>query len=320
MRPTNSEEKSIGYYLSKELDLFHLDFGIRYDQIGRNGSRSHKEHQKHEEEIEFFDRDIKNISFAFSLGKDINDFWNINFGLARVQRAPSAVEFSMNGPHLATGRFEVGDPNLKSEASNNIDLTFNYEKEGFFGVFTFFKNDVDNYIYLLDETEDEHDKHHEDNEHEGLILSNYLQKDAQFSGLEFEFGKIFELERGDLSLSFGRDSVSGEFKNERNIPRMMPARNIYSMSYSEDDLEFKLTLQDVEDQKDIGLNETATNGHEMLNVSLKKIFNLSNQNELNVSVFTNNLLDEVARNHTSFVKDQVPLSGRNYGIKLNFIF
>ena len=31
-------------------------------------------------------------------------------------------------------------------------------------------------------------------------------------------------------------------------------------------------------------------------------------------------LDEVARNHSSFVKNQVPLPGRNYGVKLKVIF
>ena len=63
----------------------------------------------------------------------------------------------MNGPHLATGRVEVGNFNLQSEQSNNIDLTFNYSNDGFYAGLTFFQNNVDNYIYLMDETEDEHE-------------------------------------------------------------------------------------------------------------------------------------------------------------------
>ena len=318
MRPTNNEEQTIGYYVSKELGFFHLDLGIRHDRISRKGSRSH---EQHEGEIEYVDRNIKNTSFAFSLARDINDFWDINVGLARVERAPSAVELFMNGPHLATGRFEVGNTNLKSEASNNIDLTFNYKKDGLFGVFTFFQNDVDNYIYLLDETEEEHENHEEEhNDHEGLILVNYLQDDAQLSGYEFEFGKVFELEKGNLSLSMGRDSVSGELVNGKNIPRMIPARNIYSISYSENDLELKLNLKDVNNQDDIGEGETKTNGYQMLDVLVKKTFNLNNQGDLSVSVFSNNLLDEVARNHTSFIKDEVPLPGRNFGVKFKGTF
>ena len=34
----------------------------------------------------------------------------------------------------------------------------------------------------------------------------------------------------------------------------------------------------------------------------------------------NNLLDEVARNHSSYVKSEVPLPGRNYGVKFNLTF
>jgi iron complex outermembrane receptor protein len=37
----------------------------------------------------------------------------------------------MNGPHMATGRFEVGDPNLNSETSNNFDITFNFDNGDF---------------------------------------------------------------------------------------------------------------------------------------------------------------------------------------------
>ena len=42
--------------------------------------------------------------------------------------------------------------------------------------------------------------------------------------------------------------------------------------------------------------------------------------DLNLSVFGTNLLDEVARNHTSFVKNEVPLAGKNYGLKFNLAF
>ena len=143
MNPSDNKENSFGYYISKQLNRAHLDFGIRHDRISRSGSLSHEDHdeeghededhdeeghedEEHEEEIEYFDRDINNTSLAFSLGTDISDNLNLNFGYARVERAPSAVELFMNGPHLATGRFEVGNTNLNSETSNNIDLTFEY--------------------------------------------------------------------------------------------------------------------------------------------------------------------------------------------------
>ena len=132
----------------------------------------------------------------------------------------------------------------------------NFDKAGFFGTFTYFRNDVDNYIYLMDETEEEHEEHDDHDDHGGLILANYLQNDAELSGYEIEIGKVFELNKGNLSVSFARDSVDAEFTDGSNIPRMVPDRNIYSVSYSYDDLFLGLKLKDVEEQDEIGINET----------------------------------------------------------------
>ncbi len=54
----------------------------------------------------------------------------------------------------------------------------------------------------------------------------------------------------------------------------------------------------------------------MLNFNAVKTFTFGKKQTATVSFFAKNLLDEVARNHSSFVKDEVPLPGRNIGIKL----
>ena len=96
----------------------------------------------------------------------------------------------MNGPHLATGRFEVGNFNLKSERADNIDLSFNYSNDGLYAGLTFFQNDVNNYIYLMDE-DDDHIMDADDDPHHELPHANYLQQDAEFKGYELEIGKTF---------------------------------------------------------------------------------------------------------------------------------
>ena len=42
--------------------------------------------------------------------------------------------------------------------------------------------------------------------------------------------------------------------------------------------------------------------------------------ELRSVFFVKNVLDESARNHTSFVKNEVPLAGRNIGFKFKVTF
>ena len=79
-------------------------------------------------------------------------------------------------------------------------------------------------------------------------------------------------------------------------------------------------FKDVEKQNDIGLAETNTDGYQMLNAKLSRRFDLGGQGDSTVSLFGNNLLDEVARNHSSYVKTQVPLPGKNYGIRFNLTF
>ena len=327
MNPTVSEEMTLGYYLSKQVDSFHLDLGIRHDRTSRKGSVSHEEEheeehhdeheeEQHDEEMDYFSKDYNATSFAMSLSKDLNENFDLNVSAGMVERTPSAMELFMNGAHLATGRLEIGNTELESEQSTNFDATLSYENEGVFGTFTLFKNDVANYIYLQDETAEAHDEHDEDDDHGGLIKANYLQQNAQFVGYELEMGTVFELGDGDLTLSFGRDSVSGEFRDDSNIPRMTPDRNIYAISYAKNSLELKLDLKDVGSQRDIGTNETVTSGFNMLNFNAVKTFTFGKKQTATVSLFAKNLLDEVARNHSSFVKDEVPLPGRNLGIKV----
>ena len=76
----------------------------------------------------------------------------------------------------------------------------------------------------------------------------------------------------------------------------------------------------VEKQNDIAVNETLTAGYQMLNAKLSRTFDLGSQGELTLSLFGNNMLDEIARNHSSFVKNEVPLPGRNYGLRFNLNF
>ena len=339
MNPANNEEFTIGYFISADLDNFYLDAGFRIDQIDRTGSVTDEDHG----DIDYYSIDDDTNSFALSLGRDLSDSLDVNFGFSSVERLPSVIELFMNGPHLATGRLETGNPNLNSETSNNFDITFNFDNGDFYAYASFYINDVDNYITLMDEMDDHDDDHDDDHhgdddhdddhgdehgdddhddhaEHANLIHADYVQEDAEFRGYEFEFGRTFSLGSGDLTLSFGRDDVNAEFSDGHNVPRINPSRNIYSLSYVENDWVFKLSLKDVEKQNDIGEGESVTDSYQMLNTRLTKTFNLSGPGELKVSIFGSNLLDEVARNHSSFVKKQVPLAGRNYGAKFSYKF
>ena len=329
MNPANNEVLTLGYFVGRDFDPFHLDFGMRLDQIDRSGTVTDEDHG----DIDSYNVNENTNSFAISIGRDLTDSLDINLGFSSVERMPSVIELFMNGPHLATGRFEVGDPTLSSETSNNIDISFNFDNGEYFGYASFYINDVDNYITLMDEDDDhemhgdEHhedeDEHHEDEDdhgHGNLIHANYIQEDAEFDGYEIEFGRTIDLGKGQLKLSFGRDVVNAKFSDGHNVPRINPSRNVYSLSYAQEDVVFKLDLKDVAKQNDFGEGESATDAYQMLDTRVTKTFNLNGSSNLKVTLFGKNLLDEVARNHSSFVKNEVPLPGRNYGIKFNLTY
>ena len=346
MNPADREELTIGYFAKRDFDMFEVSFGVRYDQIDTSGSLTehHEEdghdeedhdedHEEHEEETTNYSFDSSNLSFALDLSRPLNENLSLNLGYSNVERTPSVVELFMNGPHLATGRFETGDVNLSAETSSNFDIGLSYEADNTYASLTIFRNDTDNYIYLMDmHDEDDHDDpmgamsedddHDDEDPHghaEGLIAAQYMQQNAELNGYELQVGRVFNLDSGDLEVSFSRDVVNGELADGMNIPRLSPARNIYSVEYTMNDYLFDLSFKDVEDQKDVAEEETPTMGYQMLDTKVVKTFDL-NGNSLRVSVFANNLLDEVARNHSSFVKNQVPLPGRNYGIRFNLTF
>ena len=329
MNPTNNRELTLGYFISKDYEPFHVDFGIRLDQIDRTGSVSHEDG-----DLDRYTIDDNTTSFAINIGRDLNDNLDITLGFASVERLPSVIELFMNGPHMATGRYEVGDPTMNSETSNNLDISFNYQSGDYYAYASFFINDVDNYIALMDEEdhgdedhgdedhgdEDHGDEDHDEHDHGNLIHANYVQEDAEFDGYEIEIGRTIELGAGELTLSYGRDVINAEFADGHNVPRINPARNIYSLSYKQDNLLFKLNLKDVEKQNDFGEGESATSGYQMLDTRLTKTIDLSAGSVLKLSLFGNNMLNEVARNHSSFVKNEVPLPGKNYGMKFNLTF
>ena len=81
-----------------------------------------------------------------------------------------------------------------------------------------------------------------------------------------------------------------------------------------------MVVRDVKPQYKTAMEESSTEGFMLVDMNVAKEFALSSDIGMTVSFFAKNLMDERARNHTSFVKNQVPLAGRNIGFKFNITF
>jgi iron complex outermembrane receptor protein len=326
LEPTQSDELTLGYYLSNKLDFAHIDFGVRYDLIDRETEDGHS-----------YDDSL--LSFSFAASKQLSDNLDVSLGLSSVEKAPSAMELFVDGDHMVTQLHEVGDDSLTTEKANNIDLTFNTAASGFDIELSLFKNSISDFIYL--------NKTGEFNETPNVLddleleIAKYMQQDATFEGYELQISRLINLTNGSLLASLGRDSVDSQFDQGGYIPRSVPTRNILSFSYNGNNgLDWSLSIKDVQKQSNVASEEeeedhhneveeeheheehgeTPTDGYQWVNFSLSKEIKTSESEAITVSFFAKNLLNEVARNHSSFVKDEVPLPGRNLGFKVNYSF
>ena len=334
---TKSDEITLGYFISNDIGPAHLDFGIRYDQIDRKSVPGN------------FDDDL--LSLSTTLSRELSDNLTVSLGLSSVEKAPSAIELFIAGDHLVTQRYELGGPNLNSEKANNIDLSFKTTIAGFDANLNLYKNNISNFIYADDlEIDDAEDAQFIGDrlialgktvptdlaDLTELKVSAFKQKDAVLEGYELEFSKSIALENGSLKVSVARDYVDAQFKAAGYIPRSVPTRNIFNLSYNgNNDLDWTVSIKDVQKQSKIAgeehegdhagdedddHGETPTEGFQWVNFNVTKSFTLNADEELELSFFAKNLLNEVARNHSSFVKDAVPLPGRNIGIRFNYTF
>jgi len=347
MRPTESKEITLGYYFSREwANGFHVDLGARFDNLDRQGSVAHEDEDHHDEdhdeeehgdeehdddhdeevEIDTFDLNYKTSSLALSLTQAFDNDISLSLGLASIERAPSVVEMFINGPHLAAQRFEVGDPTLSSERGFNTEISLSVDRPNYFMSLTLFNNEISDYIYLQDEMDDhdeeEHEEgheeeHEEEHDHGGLIAAAYEQQDASFSGYEFEIGTSIDFDMGQLTFTYARDQTNASLDSGPRVPRIAPARDTFTVDGSISGFDTRLSYQRVSDQSRVAENEEPTDGYDMLNLSVTRTFSLG-ASELDVTVYGRNLLDEVARRHTSFVKEEAPLPGRNLGVKLYY--
>jgi iron complex outermembrane receptor protein len=348
MRPTESKEITLGYYFSREWpNGFHIDLGARFDNLDRQGSVAHEDEDHHDEdhdedhddehgdedhgdedhdeevEIDTFDLNYKTSSLALNLTRAFENDISLSLGLASIERAPSVVEMFINGPHLAAQRYEVGDPTLSSERGFNTEISLSIDRPNYFMSLTLFNNEINDYIYLQDEMDDhdeeEHEEEHEEEEHGhgGLISAAYQQEDASFSGYEFEIGTSIDFDIGQLTFTYARDQTNASLNSGPRVPRIAPARDTFTVDGAISGFDTRLSYQRVSDQSRVAENEEPTDGYDMLNLSVTRTFSLG-ASELDVTVYGRNLLDEVARRHTSFVKEEAPLPGRNMGVKLHY--
>ncbi len=246
--------------------------------------------------------------------------YSLALSLSRSERIPSEEELFANGPHLATGTFEMGNPALEPETANNIDLSFNKKNGHLTWKLNLFLNYIQDYIFLneLDRNADGiADEVDETGTAPGeLLLTGIQQEDSLFYGTEAEALYAFN---SNLDFRLFGDYVRAERDGGDDLPRISPARLGGGLIYDPGHWQFDLDIIHVFGQDDLARLESGTGGYVLLNTgAVYRFSELPGSGELFLRA--SNLLDEDARRHTSFIKDRAPLPGRAVmlGISLEY--
>jgi iron complex outermembrane receptor protein len=239
------------------------------------------------------------------------DGYSVGLSLARSTKLPNAEELFSNGPHLATNAFEIGDPDLEEETSLGLDLTFRKTSGPLTGEINLFVNRFDDFIFesFTDEEED------------GLTVFRYVQQDAEFRGAELSgVYELFHDEPYHVDVEFGTDFVRAELRDTGDpLPRIPSQRYHLGFHYRGEKIQGRIEGQRVEEQDRVAAFERPTDGYTLLNASVGYRFFTSTM-VYDVLLRGTNLTDEEARNHVSFLKDLVPLPGRDLSLALRLTF
>ena len=305
----------------------------------------HDEHEGEEHAVAFNfpDYDFTSLSLSAGANWEYQEGHSVAVTLSRSERAPSQQELFSAGQHLATQSYEVGLvfdmdeeghieetlKGVKEEVSTNLDITFRKFTGSWGYSASFFYNQADDYIFqtstgliALSEHE-EHDEHEEDvldgeeahSDEEGLPVYYFQQANADIWGFEAE--TYVDL-TNTLRLTVFGDYIRAEIEDD-NLPRTPPMRFGSELSYVSDGLSADVGFTWYDDQNDVASFETATDGYTLVNASVQYEFATQGVDWV-LFARGDNLTDEEARVHTSFLKDQAPLPGRNFTLGVRALF
>ncbi|HCV48888.1 MAG TPA: hypothetical protein DGQ22_03670 [Rhodobiaceae bacterium] len=304
-----SDRSEIGLFFLSQLENENwlIELAGRYDSIEQEAFREeHDEDDDGDDDHEShgaIDHNLTNLSIG--LAKKFDGGLLFGGSLSHTERAPSQVELFAGGKHVAAQREEFGDEDLNKEKSLSTEIYLRKKWGDSSLRLAIFDNDYEDFIYLQKRagSEDEFD---------------FLQQDAEISGLEFSYDTSVNFSEYKLLTSLRYSLIEGELDNGSNLPRIPPEKLMLGLSSKVGEVLYKVDFTHNSKQDDIGLNELPTDS--FTQVDLGAEWTPSSFNGLKVSALIRNATDEEIRRHTSAIKDLVPESGRDIRLSLGFSF
>ncbi|MFT5521230.1 MAG: iron complex outermembrane receptor protein, partial [Enterobacterales bacterium] len=143
---------------------------------------------------------------------------------------------------------------------------------------------------------------------------------ADFSGIEFELDYALGNVNGhDFSLGVMADYLEAELSSGAYVPRIPPMKYGLKLNHDYNNVSTQLSWIRSDGINRIGAGELATDAFTMLNLEMMYRVDLGPE-DLVIFFKGTNLLDEEARDHTSFLKDLAPRVGRSLVLGARYSF
>lgn len=248
------------------------------------------------------EREFDTVSVSGGVGVEATNAIFLGVNGFRTERAPAPEELFSDGAHLATGAFEIGNPDLDVETALGVEITLHGDFGPFSATVNGFYTDYEDFVSLLPNGLEE----------EGLPVFLFEARDATFRGVEAEAeADLFTAGAFDVIGRAQLDFVRASFSESGDVPRIPPFRSIIGLEAKSPHLDLTGEIEIAADQNRISAFELPTDGYQVLNFGA--VFRpLGEERGVAIRLRAENVTDEEVRQHTSFLKDLAPLPGRNF--------
>jgi iron complex outermembrane receptor protein len=257
-------------------------------------------------------KNFDSFNGAAGVKTNIANNFTARLNLATGFRAPNLAELTSDGVHEGTNRYEIGNPDLKTEQNFQTDLALEYKNQHVEFYANAFYNKINNYIFLSPN---------------GSIIDNnpaydYLQADAHLYGGEIGL-HIHPHPLDWLHIESSFETVTGKQSNNNYLP-LIPANSVnntvrveFNTKQIQNGYAF-VKLSTTFDQNNVSAFETSTGGYSLLSAGFGGTFSVF-KNDLSLRISGSNLTDKTYINHLSRLKPEgIYNMGRNFNVGITY--
>lgn len=260
---------------------------------------------------------------AAGVSYTIDDLWNIGSNLQVTQRAPTQQELFANGPHLATGQFEVGDRDLDRVKASSIDVALRYADRGARATLSAFYANYRNFIGLFptgvvrlpDGTVVTHAPSrstHEEEHDEPLPEFVFTGVKARLYGVEAEATlPLWQSGREMTSITLSFDTVRATQRDTgQPLPFIPPLRFGAAIHWERERWSLRAGGMFAHRQDRVPDFQSTTPGYVDVFANAAYRWRLGSDTQIEAFVQGRNLLDQTIRYATSSLKNIAPAGAR----------